>query len=214
METSSDTVVQDGRRYLGEQDKSSQPPGIPRSPQVFPSPFPLLLRGKRHECAICSHWCPPPSWEELGDIGSFRIKSFRIRKVLTKNPKPNAPEEQRYHCFTGSLGLQALLKTQSFYAHSFSIMSFSLKSTCMYLRQPHLSCYLSMVRQGNAFPSLLLFVSTSPLPPCCLSGIISLLFGAHACDLKEPPLTSLMGSGQPRVKWNPLSHDWKLHLLL
>lgn len=49
---------------------------------------------------ICSQFTrvpSPPSWEELGDVGSFGTESLRIRKTQTKNLKPNALEEESHH---------------------------------------------------------------------------------------------------------------------
>lgn len=79
-----------GGGYVGE-GQSSQPPGIHR-PAGLPTP-PLRL-------PICSQFTrvpSPPSWEELGNVGSFGIELLRIRKIQTKNAKPKAPEEESHH---------------------------------------------------------------------------------------------------------------------
>ena len=65
--------------------------------------------------------------------------------------------------------------------------------------------------------SVILLASTSPAPPCFPRDLISLLFTIHESYLEFTPrlqLTSLMGSEQARVKWDPLYHNLKSHLLL
>lgn len=86
METSSDTIVQDGRRYLGEQDKSSQPPGIHRSPQVFPSPYPLLLRAKDTNMLSVPIGVPLPHGRNSVTLHHLESSHLESEKYKQKTP--------------------------------------------------------------------------------------------------------------------------------
>lgn len=77
------SFCKDGRKYLGEQEKSSKPPGICRSSWVYPSFTPLPPRDKTHQYDICSCSCPPPPLQEgLGDTKSFTDLSSQALKSM------------------------------------------------------------------------------------------------------------------------------------
>ena len=76
---------------FGEQNKSFQPPGIHRHPGEDPPPHPGPGPGPEDTRRPSVHIGALLSLVvELGDFGSFRIESLRIRKIQTKNLKLNA----------------------------------------------------------------------------------------------------------------------------